>query len=224
MLGIGFHQIITLKKVTFICNRQQLECKYITSTLIEQRVVERFPLISLQGAKFVKNEFEGKTHYNIYIQTAQGEFYFGYWPNKDFSKSQAIVSRINQFVKNPRETSLVINQYQNRLLEKTLYALYFIFFGIYWFFRESLVTCSFDKSLGTFIYKHGKLIKTETVRGQLSEIADINVDGYRAKHEAYILLTSSKRLPLTLRLPLFHQQEHKNLVNDIRDFLDWRRI
>jgi hypothetical protein len=102
--------------LTCIRDRRFDRCKIIESRLGVSKSV-KFPLNILRGAKVNENDggFDYNTTYEIILLTTSGEVRFTNYDINDQSEAQAVMSRINNFVTNPQQTSLREKQ-DNRLI------------------------------------------------------------------------------------------------------------
>jgi hypothetical protein len=198
----GILPSVFAKATLFTCNRtefSQSSCQLLTSGLLGSEV-RAIPLRALQGAKVDKSiDSDGDT-YRVIILTTSGEIPFTSYSGSGEDQKQEIASRINQFVRNPGETTLSVQQ-DDRF---SAYLLGGIFSAIGLFLLVSsgqIVTCLSDKTLGTLTLKKQGLFSTKVTEHQIQEIADILVeestDSDGCTYRVSILMKSGKRQALT---------------------------
>lgn len=204
----GVFTIFSGKVITFTCHRTELPqsiCRLSTSGLLGLKIRE-IPVNTLQGAKVENDE--------VVLLTNNGEVPFN-------SDSSADASRINQFVRTPEQKTLTVQQ-DNRLLLYlfggvfTASSLFILVFG------SQVVTCVFDKMLGTFTLRRQGLFGREITEHQIGEIVDVRVeeqtDSDGSTYLICIIMRSGECLPLT-RYSSSGKRGHQETADCLRRFL-----
>jgi hypothetical protein len=195
----GLFLIASSKEVTFTCKRAksvQGNCKLLTLDLLDSKVREIL-LNVLQGTKVEEDE---DNSYRVVVLISDGEVPFtSYSSSLGKDEKQAIASQINDFIRTPKETTLMVQEDDRRLLYPVggiCFAVGFVAISM-----GQLVTCLFDKSLGSFTLKRQGLFGTEVIEHQIREIANVQMEEFTdsdgSTYRVSIVLTSGNCLPLT---------------------------
>lgn len=204
---MGFVTVFPISKTnTFTCQREEPiggSCQLVSSTLLQSNI-KTIPLKELQGARFNKvNNSNGNPEPRVVLLTSQGEVPFplihSYHPTAQHTQLKWMVSEINSFVKNPDEPSVTV---EDGDLKTGWLICASVGLNLAWMvFCSAVVTCRFDKSLGSITTKRKWWLVTKTIEKPLQEIVDVQVEEQRSRngkiYRISLVLASGKRLPLT---------------------------
>lgn len=220
----GFFIITILCKATTLnCNRTepaQGSCQLVTSGLLQSEVKE-IPLNVLQKAEVAESRSDDGYTYRVTLVTSNGDLPFTSYSSSGEGGKQAIASRINEFVGNPSETSLKVQQ-DDRLFIFIFGSVFIIvgfFVGVCW---GQIVTCQFDKTLGSLILKRKGLFGTQVAEHRIKDIKDVQVqtstssDG--STYRVSIVLLAGEHLPVTMYYSSGRESKQKT-ADCIRKFL-----
>jgi len=218
LLGIiflvgGVFAIFAVKVTTLTCQRTHLtrgSCRLFTSSLLESKVRE-IPVNTLQGAK---DEDDG-----IVLLTTSGEVSLD---SASDSNSSSDTSRINEFVSTPQQRTLTI-QVDGRFFFYLIGGFFIASASFVLLSYSQIVTCVFDRTLGTFTLKQQGLFGTKITEYQIGEIVDIRVEELKdsdgSTYGLGIILRSGERLPLTRYYSSGKRHSYQEIADRLRQFL-----
>ncbi len=165
---VGLFVLTTLgKATTFTCTRTEpTNCQLVASGLLGSQS-KQIPLNMLQGAKVEEDNSDDGNTYRVIILTSSGDIPFTSYLSYGESDKQAIASHINQFLRDPRQTSLIQKQ-DDRLL-MYLFGGSFVIVGFI-MLMAPVVTCVFDKTVDTLTLKRQGLLGTKVIEHRLDKI------------------------------------------------------
>lgn len=212
--------IATAKGSTLTCNRTELakgSCKVVQSGLLGSE--REIPLSALQGATVERSKSDYRV---VLLTTANSEVPLTLYYSSGESEKYVIASRINDFVRIPGKTSLVVKQGPG--FGYYLYGGIFFAASLFTVYLSPIETCLFDKTLGSFNFKRQGLFGTEVIKHRICEIADIQVKESPGSkggtyYQVIIVLVSGDRLPLTL-CPSSGKKSTQKTASCIRKFLN----
>ena len=223
------------KTNTFTCVRSQPSggnCQLVSSTLLQSHV-KTIPLKELQGARFNKvNNSNGNPEPRVVLLTSQGEVPFpfirSYHATAQHTQLKWMASEINSFVKKPDEQSLTVEEGD---LKTGWIICAFLGLNLVWMvFCSAVVTCHFDKNLGSITTKRKWWFVTKTIEKPLQEIVDVQVEEQRSRngknYRISLVLASGKRLPLTPYHTNYgcNQKKTQEKADSIATFLNLKAI
>lgn len=226
-LVMAFVIVFPISKTnTFTCVRSQPSggnCQLVSSTLLQSHV-KTIPLKELQGARFNKvNNSNGNPEPRVVLLTSQGEVPFpfirSYHPTAQHTQLKWMASEINSFVKKPDEQSLTVEEGD---LKTGWVICAFFGLNLVWFvFEGAVVTCRFDKTLGSMTTKKQWWLVTKTIEKPLREIVDVQVQERHTRsgkiYRISLVLASGKRLSLTPYHP--NPGSKKKQTQETADFI-----
>jgi hypothetical protein len=214
---------------SFTCQRRepnQGNCQLVTTYFILSNT-KNIPLSELQGARFDQEpNNDGSQNQQVVLLTKKGEIPFGFTRNyhpKTVTELNSIAERINEFVNNPQQPSLHLQQ--------GIPAFGWVFSAVtgvnllWTLFCSDVTTCDFDKTRGSLIKKRQWFwFITRTVEYPLSEITEIKVEeewNRGKKRRVTLVLNADKSLPLTGYATSYYQSKAKieATVETIKQFL-----
>jgi hypothetical protein len=204
------------------CNRvepQQGKCELVKSGIFYTGN-KIFALNELQGARLERYIYSKNRKYQIVIITSNGEETLTSILDTDYSEKQETVSRIESFLKNPGQKSLVIEQDDRTGL--------LIFGGLISSFSFILIatlvplrTYTFDKAVNRFTFKTQNLFSRKVIEYELDEILGFKVEtDDNGQHIVFLYLPSGKTFTFTIPFSfLYTRAEKEELFQYIMEFL-----
>lgn len=214
---------------TLTCQRIEsvsVSCELVASNIFRLED-SRISLNQLQGAKVKKVKIEDASSYQVLLLTSSGEIPFTSYPNiiGDYQAEAAIVSRINTYLNNPKETFLRVQEdhrWFNFIVWGLLAFLFFLLLGL-----PAVVTCTLDKTLNIMTIERRNFFSAKVHEHSLQEIADVQVEEYNGSEDTTyrisFLLTSGECIPLTKYYSSDWKNKHE-WANYIRNFLNLGNI
>lgn len=213
MITVGLIILHSGRVVTLTCNRVEPSeglCA-LTSQGIWESTSTEFPTSLLQGAvvdqhQHVDRDDEGresyKYSYRVVLLTRRGEIPFtSYYTSSGYRQKTVIVHRINDFVRFPDQTSLIVQQ-DDRWFAYLLGGILTFAGLISALGFGQLITCHFDKTLDQVVIKQQGLFTTQTVKQSVQAIAGVRLSTYTTPNgkpvDRIVLdLNSGGTVPLT---------------------------
>jgi hypothetical protein len=217
----GFIVVICGELSNLSCNRLEASqgmCQLVRSNLLGRQNI-RIPLNKFHGAKVEKNSGEDSDTYRVVIHTNNGEEPLTRQSDSDFDEKQAIVVEINNFIKNPRQKSLVVEQ-DTRLSMYLVGGLIAACGFLVIILGATFITYTFDKTLNHFILKRQSLFGTKIIQHQIQEIKDVELkyDSENSGSLISLILVSGDRVPFTRWYT--NEGNEEEAVLSIRKFLN----
>jgi hypothetical protein len=218
------------------CNRVESansDCKLTQSSLVWSESKD-IPVRELQGAEIEVSEStnsdKGVTsnNYSVIILTNSGKIPFTIFLSNDSKKIRELVLKINSFVKNTEQKSLIVQQNEWSLITKILVGLltsimtvYCLLFCVFVLRKSAYYIYTFDKNLDSFIIQRKGLSKKEVTvtQHQLQQITQVRVEEIDNCYKINILMSNGERLSMTdsFNSGLENKQE---IASRIRKFIN----
>lgn len=216
---------------TLKCNRiepTQANCKLTSHTFSGK---ETTSIRKLEGAEIEVNEDSDGDTYGVILQTKEGKILLGdYYISYD-SGMQEEVNKINAFINNPLQNSLIIKRSPMWIIYGigVLIICIAVAFIIH-FLRVKVTTkCILDKELGSIYLRRWGFLGVETINCKLDEIDKVTVelldDDGGSTYDAELKLISGRKIILDLDSPIFcnHNKLVKEVVASINQFLNQKQ-
>lgn len=211
--------------VVLSCDRSQNMCSIEQSNLfrsqINQVALEDMTAAKLETIYPDTGQDTSGISYRIWIVTRQGSIPFTPYSIGSLASDQPkIVSRINDYLKDPAVTTLEIVQ-DERLLFYLLSA-GLILFGLLPLCFTRTITCRLDKAENRFAMKGGGLWGFQQVDRPLSDLVEASVktveEGGSPMCRVVFKLASGERIPLTY-YRYYGSEGPQMVVKEVNEFL-----
>ncbi|MEH1842486.1 MAG: hypothetical protein V7L20_28085 [Nostoc sp.] len=225
----GVLLITTLAKTTtFTCNRvepTQENCQLITNSILNSQV-KNWNLKEVLGAKVDTSKTAGNS-YPLVLLTRNGSVIIDL-VNADSTHKESNARQINAFLKNSRESKLIIHE-DSRLWTYPL-GLFLIASGavcIIYMLMNNIIICIFDKTLDKATIKREGWFGKEVIEAKLSEISGLNmnavaidtVTGTSSTIYNIVLNLASKKNIYLAAGPMFTAKSAEQTIEAIASFL-----
>ncbi|GAB4366134.1 MAG: hypothetical protein Kow00121_03280 [Elainellaceae cyanobacterium] len=195
---IGFAPV----SVSLICKRVAVSTNCKLQQFTALGIMHTQPLYDLQGAR-VHTQSSGRRGkaYSVRLSNGYSEVSLLQEPDGSYSSQEAIVDQINQFVNNPSQPTLTVQQ--SGRFKASLFSLLAIVglaTGIIWL-RTPVVTCAFYKRLNKVAIDYERWYGAkQTVEYPLSPFFKVEVEEKRVKqgrvYRVVLITSTGERLPL----------------------------
>lgn len=228
---IGVITLILFSKAsTFSCERVQTNqgnCELIHAHFVISKTI-LISLHELKNAEVVMTRnrqidsfFLLKPHYRVTLLTSNQRIPLSFYGSTNREKQDTIAAKINGFLKNVEESSLLIKQ-DNRWLIYSISCL-LIIIGL---FAElsKILTITFDKTQESLKIERQGLLGTQTFEYSLEDIKKIKLNtsfAFNSKtvfYQVVLLLKSGEGIPLTPSSSI-GKAKKQNRVDQITQFL-----
>ncbi len=215
---LGLFTVNTFAKVTSLsCRRPEFiqeNCRLVTSGLLG-RTIKEIPFNSVLGAKLDKNV----DSYGVIIQTSKGDIPFTSYQS-DATRDDVhleIASRIRNFIRNPQQRYLKVEQDDTWLVFAA--GLSFAF-GLFLITSVGEIeTFLFDKNLGLFIFKKQGMFTASVVEYNIWDIENVQLQEKDNNFRINIVLASGHIIPFTSEYTPGKESKEK-IALSIRKFLN----
>ena len=213
-LATGIFGLITPSSIKFTCHRIKSSSCSVTSSGLLGSQVEKIPLNILQGASVKKETDSDGTSYRIMIETDRENFSLLY-SNSDKKNRQEIAARIDKFIKDSTQLSLV--EEDNNFVSYSM-AFFTIPVGIL-SLQEIFIICTFDKNLNSLTINRYGLFGKKVFTCWLHEIKDILVSRNDDFYQVSIVLMSGTHEPLS-HIADCNERNKQKVASILKEFLD----
>lgn len=188
---------------TFRCDRTESTppvCERLSDGLLGT-TEQIIPIDTIQGTRidtFI--DAEGTT-YQLYLLTDEGDIAVIPMTTSNYGNLQQLASQIDEFLNDPQATTLLIQEdYRGMgIVFGGLFVIAGLAFAVIF---GSVITCSIDKSLGTFVLQSNRLVHRSRKEYALRDLYGVTVEFHRTNrggrtYRVALVMQSGDRVPLT---------------------------